>query len=495
LAKAENVVRWAVTADATTFEPWAHDNTPTSAVQRQVYEMLVCRDYERKLEPCLLETEKRLDDHTWEFKLRQGVRFHDGTPLTAEDVVFSFERAKAETSTQKDWMGLIAKAEAIDPSTVRVTMRRPTVWPWGDVIVSETWMLAHDSGLPPTEDKLESAYTHTHADGTGPFRLESFEPGVRTVLVRNPDWWGLQRWPHNVDRIEQIKVKDPNDGLERLLKGEVDILSTPPLDRIAEITGKPGITVSRGSDTTQILYLSFDMEHSELRTASIKGKNPFQDRRVRQAVERAVDPEGLARALGGLAIPSGALPVWPRATGWSKELDARPPRDLSAAKALLAEAGYQDGFNVALDCPMNREPVCRAVQPMLAEAGIRIELRLHKVGEQDDLVRGHATDFYLWGYNAIDEANLFMEDRLDSKAAYNTGYADPELDRLIAGIDSESTTERRVAAMEQVWRKVLPEAVCVPLVRPLSVWVMRDRLELPIGADSAPQFRYARVKS
>jgi ABC-type oligopeptide transport system substrate-binding subunit len=87
-----------------------------------------------------------------------------------------------------------------------------------------------------------------------------------------------------------------------------------------------------------------------------------------------------------------------------------------------------------------------------------------------------------------------MEDRLDSKAAYNTGYADPELDRLIAGIDSEGTTEGRVAAMERVWRKVLPEAVVVPLVRPLSVWVMRDRLELPIGADIAPQFRYARVR-
>src|SRR3954453_21737600 len=200
-ARAENVVRWAVTADASTFEPWAHDNSPTYAVQRQVYEMLVCRDYDRKPEPCLLETDKRLDDRTWEFKLRQGVRFHDGTPLTAEDVVFSFERAQAETSTQKDWMRLIAKAEAVDPSTVRVTMRRPTYWPWGDVIVPKSWMLAHDAREPPAEDKLEGASPHAPADGTGPFRLESFEPGVRTVLVRNPDWWGLQRWPHNVDRI------------------------------------------------------------------------------------------------------------------------------------------------------------------------------------------------------------------------------------------------------------------------------------------------------
>src|SRR4051794_4144556 len=248
-ARAEHVVRWATTADAATFDPHAQDLLQTDQMIWQVYDALVCSDWQADLEPCLAVSWKLLDPQTWEFTLREGVTFQDGTPFTAEDVVFSLERAKSETSAFRPTLSNVVGIEAPDAHTVRIKLAGSDsvlLDPLRFVrIMSKRWAKQHGAERPvPPDDS--SAYTFAHANGTGPFTLESFQAGVRTVLRRNPGWWDRERSPLDIDRLEQIKVATPEQGLDLLLKGGADFLDTPPLDQVARIAATPGLVVKTG---------------------------------------------------------------------------------------------------------------------------------------------------------------------------------------------------------------------------------------------------------
>ena len=305
-ARAENVVRWATPMPAESFDPYGHDELFTIWVQNLVYESLTNYDWQGRLEPGLAVSWKRLDALTWEMELRQGVTFHDGTPFTSADVVFSIERAKAETSTQRATVSSIAGVEAVDADTVRFTAATSNPIPWEDVgwlpIMSKAWAERHGAELPSQLGDDRWDYAETHANGTGPFMLEEFEPGERTVLVRNADWWGLAQHPHNIDRIVQTRVDDPARGAQLLLAGEIDLLQSPPPDQLERIAATPGLKVQK-AETNQTLYLGFDQASPELRSSNVKGRNPFADRRVRQAVYQGIDIGRIVEALHGLGVP------------------------------------------------------------------------------------------------------------------------------------------------------------------------------------------------
>jgi peptide/nickel transport system substrate-binding protein len=212
-ARAENVVRWATLTPAATFDPVGHDIQWTYWVQHQVYERLIDYDKDGALEAKLATSWKRVDATTWELELRHGVAFHDGTLFTSADAVFSFERAKADNSSVSDSLRGIAAIEAVDPDTIRVTVTTSNPIAWDDLselpIMSKVWAEAHEAALPAQVGDARWDYAETHANGTGPFMLEGFEPGERTVLVRNPNWWGLAQHPHNIDRIVQSRRSGP----------------------------------------------------------------------------------------------------------------------------------------------------------------------------------------------------------------------------------------------------------------------------------------------
>jgi peptide/nickel transport system substrate-binding protein len=495
-AQAENVVRWATTFSPAGFDPHAYDNIQTSMVQQQVFEPLVCYDLQDKLQPCLAVSWKQLDPLTWEFALRRGVTFHDGTPFTSADVVFSFERARADTSADASVVSDITGVEARGADAVRIVTRKPDFLLWDKAsfvrVLSKAWAEAHDARLPARPEDLATAYPSSHANGTGPFMLESFEPGRRTVLVRNPRWWGLEQYPHNIDRIEQLKVDAPEQGMAMLLRGKVDFVQEIPTGQLDRVRAAPGVRLEQG-EAALTQYLGFDLTSPELRTANIKGRNPFRDKRVRQAVYQAIDFEQVRAALDGLAAPAGMI-LGRTAVGYEEELDRRLSYDPARARELLAEAGYADGFDVALDCSNFREPACRAIPPMLAEIGIRVNLRIRSAGELNELVQTHATDLYRWGYDEELDSSYVFRARYDSRAAMNTGYADPEVDRLIEAIEAEISTYPRLGLIEQVWRKVLDDIVYVPLYRVVNVWAMRERLDMPMGINPWPVFKFARVK-
>ena len=230
-------------------------------------------------------------------------------------------------------------------------------------IMSKRWAEQHDALLPADYGE-KVTYAENHANGTGPFKLVSFEPGVGSVMTRNHDWWGLGQNPHNLDGIEHSVMKDPARRLQALLSGEVDLLSDPPFADLDQIEGAPGLKLERANEARTI-FLGLDQGSPELRSSDIKGRNPFTDRRVRQAVYQAIDEETIKdKVMSGLAIPAGMI-IQPGIIGYGVELDTRLPFDPGAAKTLLADAGYPDGFAVTLDCPndryINDEAICRAV--------------------------------------------------------------------------------------------------------------------------------------
>ena len=496
-AQAENVVRWATPLPADSFDPYGHDELLTIWVERQVYEALIDYDRDGRLEPKLAVSWKRLDAQTWELELRQGITFHDGTPFTSADVVFSIERAKAETSSWRTSVSGIAGVEAVDADTLRFTAVTAGPTPWEDLtylaIMSKAWAERHDAALPSQLGDDRWDYVETHANGTGPFMLEEFEPGERTVLVRNANWWGLAQHPHNIDRIVQTRVADPARGARLLLAREIDLLQSPPPDQLKWIAATPGLKVQK-AESNQTLYLGFDQASPELRSSNVKGRNPFADRRVRQAFYQAIDIRRIVEALHGLAVPAGML-IWPKGIGWSEELDRRPPYDPEKAKALLAEAGYPEGFDVRFDCPAYREPVCSTIGTSLQEIGIQADVALLPAPEVGEKIQTRATDFFYWGYSATFDSIPPFIDRYRSDAEFaGTGYADPEIDALIDQIAGQMVTYVRDGLIEQVWRKVLGEIVYIPLYRPINAWALRADLDLPISITfgGPPEFRDAR---
>jgi peptide/nickel transport system substrate-binding protein len=209
----------------------------------------------------------------------------------------------------------ITKVEAVDADTLRFTAATANPIPWEDLgpplaIMSKAWAERHGAELPSPLGDVRLDYVETHANGTGPFTLEEFEPDERTVLVRNADWWGLAQHPHNIDRIVQTRVTDPARGAQLLFAGEIELLQFPPPDQLERIAATPGLKVQK-AETNQTLYLGFDQASPELRSSNVKGRNPFADRRVRQAFYQGIDIGRIIDAIHGLGVPAGMM-IWPK---------------------------------------------------------------------------------------------------------------------------------------------------------------------------------------
>ena len=271
--------------------------------------------------------------------------------------------------------------------------------------MSKAWAEQHGAVEVAPYTDAEIAYVEDHANGTGPFVLEAYEPGVRTVLVKNADWWGLAEDPHNIDRVVFTAVADPARRVAALLGGEIDFLHDPPFAELDRLASTPGVRLEQTMEFRTIFF-GLNQGSPELRSSNVKGRNPFADLRVRQAVYRAIDIEAIRNGImRGYAIPAGMV-IQPGINGYTPEFDTRPAYDPDAAKGLLAEAGYPDGFEVRLDCPKNRylndEAICRAVAGMLAKVGITVDLAIAPMGEHIAKLRERRTDFYMLGWGDAD---------------------------------------------------------------------------------------------
>jgi peptide/nickel transport system substrate-binding protein len=502
-ASAENVLRWAFSIGALTFDPHSCNCGPDDMQQYSVYERLLGTSARLDVIPQLATAWRPVGPATWEFELRQGVRFHDGAPFTAEDVVFSLERARTKPSQFASFFADISDVRAVDADTVRISTRTPDALLPDRLrklfIMSKAWAEAHGVTRAADSESAEATYATHDANGTGPFILESFEPGGRVVTRRNPDWWGREHYPVNIDRIEFTPIADPEQRLDALLKGEIDLLTSPPLDTLEQIERTPGLKLAQ---TTQLrsVWLSIDQGSPELRSSDVKGRNPFKDKRVRQAMYQAIDIDAIHNeVMHGLSMPAGMI-IPPGVNGHAPELDQRLPYDPEAAKSLLAEAGYPKGFGVTLDCTnnyyVNDEAICRVVAAQLGKIGITVSVNAQPADPHYQKVSAHESDFWLESYTAgtLDSLEVFLISIRSGGMDNWSGYANPRVDELIEELRTASLTYARDALIEEIWRVVLDDMVFLPLHHQMVVWAMRENLDLPVSPLNLPVFREARFK-
>ena len=502
---AENVLRWASPGGAATFDPHAYDETPTYAQLAQVYEGLVGLDSNLAPAPRLATTWRLVDPTTWEFELRPNVRFHGGTPFTAEDVVFSLARAKTELSPAvgvAHYLESVAETIAVDPDTVRVVTSYPNpelpLQLRGIYVMSARWAEEHDARAPANVSAGEENFASRHADGTGAFILKEFQPNGPAVMVRNPDWWGFERYPHNIDRIEYRPIAAADERLAALQGGKLDLLIAPPLSALHRIKSTSGLKLGQAT-ALRTTYLALDQASPELRSSNIRGENPFGDKRVRQAIYQAIDIKTIVKEImQGLAVPAAML-VTPGVNGYGPELDQRLAYDPKAAKALLASAGYPDGFSVMLDCPKdssatNAEAICQAVAAQLDGVGIEVLVNARPKDVIYAKIDNRESDFYLDSWGTLESQDVFVNLYRTNAGLNGAGYSHPRVDALIEQTGREIITYGRDALIEEVWRTVLDDIPYIPLHHQVVVWTMRDHLDLPVNPTNVPLFREARLR-
>ena len=499
-------LRIASAFDPQTMDPHALALLYHSRVAFQVYESLVGRDEQFKLEPALALSWQMTGPTSWRFRLRPGVYFHDGSPFSADDAVFSLERAMAPPSQRAFQLKGVRAIRKLDPLTVEVQLEAPdAVLPdklQYVAIMSKAW--SEKNGVAKAQDFNAKQETHAirNANGTGPMRLERYEPDVRTLLRRHAAWWGWADKRHgNLQQVTLVTVKSDATRLAALASGEVDMVLDPPYQDIERLKVDPRIALLQTADIGQ-QYLTFDQSRDELQYSDVKGRNPFKDLRVRKAVYHAVNvPLIIDKVLRGQAVPTGAF-LSPLVDGSPAELDQRLPYDPARSRLLLGEAGYPNGFSVTLDC-VNvawRENVCQAVSAMLTQVGIRTTLRSSPTSQFFPKLSQGTASFIEYGWTASPDAwnslnGLFRTFDRSGLGTFNAGrYSNPRLDSLIDAIRTEPDATRRRAMVTTVLRLVGEDLPYIPLYRRTLTWAMAKKVGAVQWPNDTLELRWVRVK-
>ena len=348
-------------------------------------------------------------------------------------------------------------------------------------------------------------YAHRNAMGTGPFRLALREPDRRSVLENNPGWWDKPE--HNLDRVEFTIIGSAATRVAALLSGEIDMIYSVPPQDIDKIGRAPGIRVIQGPELRTV-YLGMDQARDELLFSSVKGKNPFKDVRVRRAVALAIDEPAIAsRVMRGQGRPTWLM--WgPGVNGYDAAQDKRPAVDIARAKALLAEAGYPDGFQVTLDCPNDRyiadEAICTAIATMLARINIKVDVFARtKVRFFADITYpNYKTSFYLLGWTpSTYDAHNVIRSVIASRGRpgigiINSGGYSNARGRRTGAADRDRTRCGQAPGDDRRRSRTScrTRSGFIPLHQQRITWAARDNIELTQPADNTFPMRWVRVK-
>ncbi len=498
---AAKTLRYASGFDPQSMDPHALALLYHSRVVTQIYESLVGRDRQFRLEPALALSWQSVDPNTWRFRLRPGVKFHDGTPFDAGDVVFSIERALAKNSQRAGQLRGVTGARKVDALTVDVLLAAPdAVLPeklWLIGIMSRAWAEKHGVALPQDYNAKQETFAVRNANGTGPFVLRRYEPDTRTVLAAHPGWWGERG---NVTEVVYTVIQSDATRLAALASGQVDLVIDPPYQDVARLKRERKLRLVETSDIgTQ--YLGFDQRRAELASGDVKGRNPFKDVRVRRAVYQAIDVDLIvSKVLRGQATPTGSH-VSRLVDGYVAELDRRLPYDPAAARALLKEAGYPNGFGVTLDCvnATYRAAVCQALAAMLAQVGIRVAFQPSPTALFFPKLTQATSSFFEFGWSPATDAWQMLNAVVRSydgvaSGAFNGGrYSNPRLDALIDGLRVEPDLARRRGMVGEALRILHADLPLVPLYRRTLAWVMRPGIQLAQWPNDVLELRWVQM--
>ena len=498
-------LKWAAQNDILTMDPHSQNHATTHAIMQYTYEGLTRYSKDYQIEPCLATSWEQVSETQYRFHLRKGVKFHDGSPFTADDVVFSFGRIKQPQGTNQIYVAGIKEVKKVDDATVDLLLEGPHPLLLKNIvdfrIMSKSWSEKNRSQNIQDYKSKEETFASRNTNGTGPYLIKGWEPDKRIVMTANKDWWG--KVDGNVSDVIYTPIKSDATRVSALLSGEVDLVTDLPTQDVERLRKEPNLKVLDGHEVRTI-FIGLDQHNDELKYAAVKGKNPFKDVRVRKALNMAVDREAIRKVtMRGLSIPAGIM-IAPGVHGHSKEIDIVPKFDAAGAKKLLAEAGYPDGFEFTLDCPNNRyvndEKICQALVSMWAKAGLNVKLNAMPFATYIPKLLNFDTSAYMLGWGVVTFDGLYTLQSLvhtktgGADGSFNSGrISDAKLDQIIDALKVTIDVKKRDALLKEGLEITRDQAYYVPLHHQMRPWAMKKNVTTLHRADDRPEARFARV--
>jgi peptide/nickel transport system substrate-binding protein len=496
-AQAPNqTLTWSASLDALSMDPHSTNNSFTNAFVGNIYEALVRFNEKLQIEPALASAWKVQSPAVWRFTLRQGVKFHGGEGFDADDVVFTWQRVNTPGSLVKGNLSDVKDVRKVDAFTIDVETHTPLpILPNAIVqllVMDKGWAEANRAVEASDLQKQRENHANRNTNGTGPFQLKSRDLDTKTVLAAHAGWWDKPK--HNLAEVVFMPIKSDATRTSSLVSGNIDLTTNVPLQDVARLKAG-GIEVAQGPEL-RTLFLGMDQSRDELLYSDVKGKNPFKDIRVRKALYQAIDIETIKRSvMRNASWPAGTL-LSPYLNGAPKALDKRLlPYDPEAARKLLADAGYPQGFSVGLQCPNDRyvydEALCVAMASMLARVGIKTNLMIEPTPHWSVRLNTNDVSLYLVGHAGLPMADSYgllkdvVHTRTQKEGSLNAGrYSNPKFDALLPQIAAEIDAGKRNALIEQAVALERDDVSHVPLHQQPITWAARKGVTMVQGPDN-----------
>ena len=493
----DKTFKWSSASDIPTLDIHSQNNALGNGVHASIYDALVYYNSNTfKAEPQLATSWRELSPTQMRFTLRQGVKFSDGSALTADDVVFSITRAMARTSNYQIYTQGIDRVVKVDNNTIDIILKGPNPVLINQLtelrILSKAWAEKNRSAEPKDIRTKDETFAHRNAMGTGPFMVKEWQPDQKLVLVRNPNYWGNN--PTNVTEIVYTPIKNEATRAAALLSGEIDFVLDPSPQDLGRMRNNANLKVIDGVENRTI-FLGMDQFRDELPGSNVKGKNPLKDVKVRKALYQAIDIDTIHKVtMRGLSQPTGAL-VSPQVAGWTEGVHKRFPYSQDDARKLLAEAGYPQGFEVDFACPNNRyindEEICQAVTAMWAKVGVKAKLRTLPLVTYFPMIQRYEASIYMLGWGVPTFDALYSLQSLTRSVGtggdgnYNVGrYSNQRMDYVVDRIKTETDLPVRNRLLTEGLQLQNDTVAHIPLHNQVIPWAMKKNIDLVHRADN-----------
>jgi peptide/nickel transport system substrate-binding protein len=500
-------LRWAAQNDILTLDPHSQNHATTNAILMHAYEGLTRYSAKYEVEPALATKWTYISPTQVRFELRKGVKFHDGSNFTADDVVFTFGRIKQPQGTMQIYVTGINEIKKIDDYTIDMILAAPNPILLRNIIdfrmMSKTWSEKNRTTNVQDYKAKEENFASRNVNGTGAYQILGWVPDQRITMKVNPNWWDKASLG-NVTDVVFTPIKSDSTRVAALLAGDVDMLTDLPTQDVAKLRQDPKLKVVDGPEVRTI-FIALDQGSDELKYSNVKGKNPFKDKRVREALSLAIDREAIKRnIMRGLSIPA-AIMVAPGVNGHTPDIDAATRPDQDRAKKLLAEAGYPDGFEFQLNCPNNRyvndEEICQALLSMWARIGIKNKLIAEPMAQHSLKFQNFDASAYMLGWGvATYDAQYTLQSLVRTKTTGADGnfnfnkISDAKIDQLVDAMKTEVDVAKRNALIREALVRTRDEHLLLPLHHQMRPWAMKAGVTTVHRSDDRPEARFTSVK-
>jgi len=498
-------LKWARAGDSLTLDPHAQNEGPTHTLAHQIYEGLLQRDMAGKIIPALATGWDPLPENAnvWRFTLRPDVTFHNGNTFNADDVVYSINRAGMPTSAMKELLTSVKEVRKVDDLTVDFETNGPNPLLVNNLtnlfMMDSEWTEENGVSAPQDIAGGETTFAASNTNGTGAYMLVSRAVDEKTVLKANPDYWGKDEFPLDISEIVYTPISSAATRVAALLSGEVDFIQDVPVQDLKRVSDADGLKVVKAAQN-RVIFFGMNTAADDIDSDSVEGANPFADVRVRQAMNMAINRAAIQKVvMRGESDPTNVI-MPPFVNGWNDALHALPDGSADAATQLMADAGYGDGFSVALDCPndryINDEAICQALVGMMAKIGIEVNLVARPKAQHFPLIQNKTSNFYMlgWGVPTMDSHYIFnflVHTTTDDRGSWNnTGYSDAGVDEMIVSLESETDLDARNETIGKIWATVQEEQIYLPVHNQVLNWGMKDGINFDVQPEDQPHFKF-----